>query len=535
MEAGEVSSTAASNPASRHYWAAPGHRIGEQRELDEGGNKVDWLIDNAEAYDALIGAMREARESIWISQLAFDSDCKAYASDGAGPEADIDYANLLDSILMASSEQGVRVKILLNSTLLLDTRRPLLRFLAGSDLDTDLLEVRGISRFPQLLHAKIVIIDERRAFLMGSPFVNGYWDTPRHAPVDNRRPRRELGGRPIHDVSVGVHGPAVYDLAKIFARLWNGAAHPELDHATRLEPGVFNRGTAQNGLQMVTTEPPGRQVSDSGSRETLNALLDGIQRARSLIYIEHQYLSSRPVVKALRQALDRERSLEIIIVLNQNPDVTAYRRWQNARLRETGLLAHARVGVFALWSAETRIGSFGPDVNQVFVHSKVVVIDDEWAMVGSANLDGVSLGSYGDDFSGRLARRVFRNVRNFDVSMVLTARDSAREPNPIREWRERLWMEHLGNRAQAVEGRTDAQLPTWKALASRNVTWLNGLARSDPARLGGSFILPYSTSPTPRAQLADAGVRPAAAIQLRFDPGWLEVHCSPNWIRNMFL
>ena len=39
------------------------------------------------------------------------------------------------------------------------------------------------------------------------------------------------------------------------------------------------------------------------------------------------------------------------MVLNQNPDVTAYRRWQNARLAESGLLAHPRVGVFALWSA----------------------------------------------------------------------------------------------------------------------------------------------------------------------------------------
>jgi hypothetical protein len=130
---------------------------------------------------------------------------------------------------------------------------------------------------------------------------------------------------------------------------------------------------------------------------------------------------------------------------------------------------------------------------------------------------------------------VFRDVRNFDVSMVLT-RDSAPEPNLIRELRERLWMEHLGMRAfEAMDPGTLAQLSRWKTLASRNVTRLNGLAQAEPFLRGGSFVLQYSTSPTPRGQLADAGVESAAALRLRFDPGWLEVHCSPNWIRNMFL
>jgi hypothetical protein len=111
-----------------------------------------------------------------------------------------------------------------------------------------------------------------------------------------------------------------------------------------------------------------------------------------------------------------------------------------------------------------------------------------------------------------------------------------RGPNPIRDLRERLWMEHLGpGSLQAVERGTGVQLAEWKALASRNVTALNGRAQSDGVALSGSFILPYSPSPRPRAQLADVGVRPSAPIDLRFDPGWLEVNFSPNWIRNMFL
>lgn len=525
-----------SEVARRKHWAPADSRIGE--EPDSAPIHADWLIDNSEAYESLIRAVRDARESIWVSQLAFDADCRAYGSEEGASEAESPGESLLDAILATSGQHRVSVKILLNSTLLLDTRRPLLRCLAGRKPGAELIEVCGISRFPQLLHAKMVIIDERRAFLMGSPFVNGYWDSPSHEPVDHRRPRRELGGRPIHDVSVGVRGPVVHELAEIFARLWNGAEHRESAHGTRIEPSRSNRRAAATyGVNVVTTEPPrsGRGSGDSGSLETLDALLDGIHRARSLIYIEHQYLSSRPAVEALRRALDREPALEMILVLNQNPDVTAYRRWQNARLADTGLLEHPRVGVFALWSISSHAGS-GQAINQVFVHSKVVIIDDEWAMVGSANLDGASLDSYGDDFSGRLPRRVFRDVRNFDVSLVFTARKSVRGPNPIRDLRERLWREHLGSGSfQGAERGTAAQLTEWSALALRNVALLNGCAKSDRVALGGSFVLPYSPSPRPRAQLADVGVRLPAPIALAFDPGWLEINFSPNWIRNMFL
>lgn len=521
-----------SDATKRQHWASADSRIGE--EPDAGVNHVDWLIDNCEAYESMLDAVRNARESIWISQLAFDADCNALAARPEESAGDAGGENLLDAILEASGQHRVDVKILLNASLLLNTRRPLLAFLAGRKLDASLVEVRGISRFPQLLHAKMVIIGQRRAFLMGSPFVNGYWDSPSHSPVDRRRPHRELGGRPVHDVSVGVRGPVVRELAEVFARLWNVGGPQDATQEAPSARRTIRRSGAKLGVDVVTTAPSCRRgSSDLGSVETLDALLAGIERARSLIYIEHQYLSSRPVVDALRKALNREPALELILVLNQNPDVTAYRRWQNARLAESGLLAHPRVGVFALWSASSRDGS-RPAINQVFVHSKVVIIDDEWALVGSANLDGVSLDSYGDDFSGSVGRRVFRGVRNFDVSMVFTRTKPARGQNPILELRERLWMEHLSPDAvRATERR--AYLAEWKALAALNAAALNTGAVADKSSLSGSFILPYSMSARPRAQLEDAGVRPSAALDLEFDPGWLEINCSPNWVRNMFL
>jgi phosphatidylserine/phosphatidylglycerophosphate/cardiolipin synthase-like enzyme len=221
------------------------------------------------------------------------------------------------------------------------------------------------------------------------------------------------------------------------------------------------------------------------------------------------------------------------VLLNQNPDVTAYRGWQNARLRESGLLDHPRVGLFALWTSDMDARR-RRRLNQVFVHSKVVAVDDRWVLVGSANLDGVSLHSYGDDFRGALGRRIFRGVRNFDVGLVVDGRRDVEAEEQVRALRGALWREHLGTSFHEAGARpAGGWLPLWRSVARRNADEL-GKQRLSPF-LDGPFILPYSTRPTPRAQLADVGVLFApSAIEFCFEPSWLEVHFSPSWVRNMF-
>lgn len=495
----------------------------------------EWLIDNAAAYDRMLRAIASARRSVWMTQLAFDADCLAYANDdaatGAGTAAPPGATVIAESLIAAVARAQVDVRILLNATLLLDTARPLRRFfsarLAALPAVRGGIRVRGVSCFPQLLHAKMVIVDGKEAFLLGSPFANGYWDDRRHHPVDARRPARELGGRPLHDLSVRIEGPCVAHCQQLFTEWWTHAEDdPTLDAAPFTEPPA-------NGLRVVCTTP--RRVlprRPEGATDILDAVIEGITGARSLIYIEHQYLSARPIVAALAGALDREPGLELIVVLNQNPDVTAYRGWQNARLAESGLLNHPRAGFFSLWSvAGAAAGGSRLLLNQVFVHSKVLAVDDRWATTGSANLDGVSLYSYGDDFTGRLARRVFRDVRNFDLNIVVQD-EPGRADRAVATLRSALWSEHLSMPADDLRQRPPGGwLTLWRARAAANVA---ALASADGAGVRG-FVLPYSGQPTPAAQLADLGVPvDRARLDVRFDPGWLEVHFSPNWVRNMF-
>jgi phosphatidylserine/phosphatidylglycerophosphate/cardiolipin synthase-like enzyme len=510
------------SPSSRTRWP---------EDLTPPGSPVRWLVDNADTYHQILDAVRSARQSVWVMQLAFDADCVAHDVDRS-PEHGSGRELLSHALIEAAARQDMDVRVLLNASLLLDTTRALRRYFASRGAAR--IEVRGVRHFPSLLHAKMIVIDERDAFLLGSPFANGYWDDSRHIPTDARRPLRELGGRPVHDVSCRVTGHAAQHLASTFVELWSR------DEESAERTHVVGTGIApRDEVRVLRTFPQGllpRQPN--GATEILGALIDGIDRARSLIYIEHQYLSARPVVRALARALRRRPRLEVVMVLNQNPDVTAYRGWQNARLRRYGLLAHPRVAVFTLWSAEPPIAATREtlELNQIFVHSKVVIVDDEWACVGTANLDGVSLHSYGDDFSGRLGRRVFRDVRNVDVNLVVeNVRAGAHVSGSVAELRCRLWSEHLGVPAADLRAwPPDGWLGLWRGTARENLSFLRrGMLSAKVEGMMG-HVLRYSLQPTPARQLADLGIRTDyARLDVRFAPSWLEVHLSPGWVRNM--
>jgi phosphatidylserine/phosphatidylglycerophosphate/cardiolipin synthase-like enzyme len=509
-------------------------------------SRVAWLIDNSEAYGKLLASLRGARSSVHIAQLAFDADCAAYAgpSLAANPSRD---AVIAETLIDLASTSGADIRILLNATWILNTARPLRKFFARRGIAAEQIQVRGMARFPHFMHAKLVLIDDEEAFLLGSPFVNSYWDDGSHIPFDTRRPVRELGGRPLHDVSLHLRGPVVSDLETMFASLWSACDATE--HEARRTESLASTASGRRrapGTRVVCDAPNGiLPGSQDGSMHMLGELLEGIARARSFIYIEHQYLTSRPIVAALVEALHHAPALEIIVVLNQNPDLTAYRAWQNAQLEERALLHHPRVGVFTLWSTCAHPEKAGVTrISQLFIHSKVIVVDDAWAAAGTSNLDGVSMGDYGADFAGALGQRVFRGVRNVEVNVIIEAGEAnSSDAESIVTLRERLWSEHLGVCADALDvGARGGWLAMWREAARANVSTLSSArghaaegTRHAPAPHMVGRLLPYSDRAYPRQQLADVGVEiDPERLELCYNPTWFSVHLSPHWIRNIF-
>ena len=486
--------------------------------------RVDLLTDTRAALVDIVAACDAATRSIWIAQLAFDADCAT--GEGAG-------ASTLLETIVAAAQRPTRdgtpldVRIVLNGGLLLDTSPALRRAIAALGAGPN-VQVRTVKAFPQVMHAKVLVVDAADAFLTGASFVNGYWDDARHAAAGAPDAGAGTGDRPLHDVAVRLRGSAAYALGEWFADLWSGAAGGDAAPPT-MPPPAPDAAVGGASVQVLRTLPDA--VPTRGARtEILDAYLDAIGRARSCIYLESQYFSARPIARAVRAALDAHPALELILVLNQNPDVTAYRAWQDARLAEHGLLDHARVGVFALWSATaSRRAPGAAELTQVFVHSKVATIDDAWATLGTANLDGASLHSYGDDFASWPGRRAFVGYRNYDLNVaLLDGVDGEPRTGVAAALRRRLWSRHLGLPEHALSERpADGWLPLWRERAAAHVAALAAGGRPAPA----GRALPYAPTAHPRAQLRALGIDvERAGLDLRFDPSWLEVHCSPGWM-----
>jgi phosphatidylserine/phosphatidylglycerophosphate/cardiolipin synthase-like enzyme len=91
--------------------------------------------------------------------------------------------------------------------------------------------------------------------------------------------------------------------------------------------------------------------------------------------------------------------LQLIFVLNLRPDLPGYPNRQVKvinQLKKTVSEHGHQLGVYTLWSRaeavkRTAAGKIQYEIMPIYVHSKVAIIDDKWATVGSANLDGTSL------------------------------------------------------------------------------------------------------------------------------------------------
>jgi phosphatidylserine/phosphatidylglycerophosphate/cardiolipin synthase-like enzyme len=260
---------------------------------------------------------------------------------------------------------------------------------------------------------------------------------------------------PWHDIQAEVRGPAVHDLEHTFRERWYGSSALDLPSPIRqlydrtyhmgamttrplpepVEDDQTRRGS--HAVQVLRTYPARLRrypFAPLGERSIAHAYRKAVGRARSLVYLEDQYLWSRPVSDLLASALHDNPTLYVIVVVPRYPDC-------DGRItREPGLLgrydaveACARAGGdrFAVYDLENHAGT------PVYVHAKTVVVDDVWAMIGSDNLN----------------RRSWSHDSELSVAVLDADRDPRVPRDPAgtgdgarvfaRNLRLRLWREHL--------------------------------------------------------------------------------------------
>jgi phosphatidylserine/phosphatidylglycerophosphate/cardiolipin synthase-like enzyme len=238
-------------------------------------------------------------------------------------------------------------------------------------------------------HQKIAVIDDAVAFCGGVDLTIDRWDTRAHH--DDSRRRRTAGRSygPRHEVSAAVDGAAARALGEQALARWRTAtgqslAPVEAKHTTwpgKLEPALHD---VDVGIARTLPELEGqREVREV---EALN--LAAIAAARHTIYLENQYLAARRIVDALAERLREDDGPEIVIVVP--------RRGKNPLERGTMDGARHRL-IQVLWAADEhrRLGVYWP-VNDaatpIYVHSKVMVVDDQLLRIGSSNLNNRSMG-----------------------------------------------------------------------------------------------------------------------------------------------
>ncbi|MFL5796231.1 MAG: phospholipase D family protein [Actinomycetota bacterium] len=340
------------------------------------------------------------------------------------------------------------------------------------------------------------------AFVGGIDLSRGRRDDPDHlGDADPVRIDPRYSPRPPwHDLQLELQGPAVLDVDLTFRERWEDRTPPDHRNPLRAmwrrlshEPrrfGLLQRRlppprVGSHAVQVLRTYPARRRVipfAPDGERSIARAYLKALGRARALVYIEDQYLWGTLVADALAAALRRAPELRMIIVLPRHPD-------RDGRI--SGRAARA-----AQWRAiDNLVGAGGPRVavydlenergTPIYVHAKAVVIDDVWAMVGSANLN----------------RRSWTHDSEVACAVLDQERDPRRPTDPgglgdgarvfARQLRLRLWREHLGLAGDADDTRLldpVAGFEAWRATAARLQTWHDG--RGPGARPPGR-ILPH--------------------------------------------
>jgi phospholipase D1/2 len=360
----------------------------------ERAGRAALIVDAADYFALARKAMLRAESQILL--IGWDFDTRIFLDQDDPAEEDDGAPTRLGPLLswLAAHRKHVSIHILkwdLGAPKLLGRGTTVFRLARWAMSKRIAFKLDGAHPMGASHHQKIVVIDDRLAFCGGIDMTASRWDTREHSDGDKRRKRPTTGRAygPWHDATMAVDGEAARALGELSRERWETAGGEALPapHAES-DPWPEALEPCFRDVDVAIARTRGAHEKAAAVREIEALFVDMIKRARRFVYAENQFFASRVIAEAIAERLCESDCPEFVIV---NPrSVEGWVEEEVMSPARAKLMQHIakvdRQNRFRIYTPVTEAGE------DIYVHSKIMIVDDEMLRVGSANMNNRSMG-----------------------------------------------------------------------------------------------------------------------------------------------
>lgn len=304
------------------------------------GNRIEILRDGAQAYPQMLTDILSAKNTIQLEMYIFASDLVGWRFARALAEKD---------------DSGLQVRVIYDSLGSRDSTNEVFDFMLGHGIEVYEYAPTFPRRWSMFRkkrnHRKLLLVDGRVGYVGGINISNDY------APIDS-------GGAGWRDTTLRIEGPILRDLEAIFLGSWSKGPFRHIAPRPNPAPLTFDDGVWASVLGSQRWRD---------KRSIGRHYLHAISNAQERIWITNAYfVPDRRFLRALRLACRRGVDVRLIVPGESDSWPVQY----------------------AMRALFTRLLGWGVKLYEwqgPMMHAKTAVIDGTWTIVGSFNLDHLSL------------------------------------------------------------------------------------------------------------------------------------------------
>lgn len=372
--------------------------------------KADYLsivVDYGNYYRDLRESIIKARHSIFI--LGWDIDSRIELLRGEDAEHE-DIPVIFYDLICWKARHNPEVQIYLNKwnhSIFFSRQRELFweRKWRSTNLPNIHFCLDGMIPMGACHHQKVAVIDDETAYWGGMDVALGRWDFREHHvknydradPSGLPNPDKVTHFSPYHDIQAVMAGPSATALARLVRNRWNDACDTEplpLRQPDRGDPPFTwpdsDPPDFENVKVALARTIPAMQ-GQPATEEIYRLFLDEIAKAEEFIYIENQFLCCDDIAKAINKRLHERPRLRVLALSCREPQGIMERKsmW-GGRVQFRDLIEKGGVADRVLLTFTSSRENNEKDV--VRIHSKLMIVDDKWMHLGSANINNRSMG-----------------------------------------------------------------------------------------------------------------------------------------------